>query len=80
MSVQTLLRITHLAHRKSYIVIICSNSHEKLTKIKIRLSLNKRPVGLIAPPFKINFLATKNLPKMNEVGSNIASDNLLVPK
>ena len=21
---------------------------------------NKRPVGLIAPPFKINFLATKN--------------------
>ena len=26
-----LLRITHLAHRKSYLVIICSNSHEKLT-------------------------------------------------
>ena len=25
---------------------------------------NKRPIGLIAPPFKINFLATENLPKM----------------
>ena len=25
-------RITHLAHRKSYLVIICPNSHEKLTK------------------------------------------------
>ena len=25
---------------------------------------NKRPVGLIAPPFKINFLATENWPKM----------------
>ena len=24
--------ITHLAHRKSYMVIICPNSHEKLTK------------------------------------------------
>ena len=30
--VRTLLRITHLAHRKSYLVIICPNSHEKLTK------------------------------------------------
>ena len=35
-SVQTLLRITHLAHRKSYLVIICPNSHEKLTKTEIR--------------------------------------------
>ena len=37
-SVQTLLRITHLAHRKSYLVIICPNSHEKLTKSEIRSS------------------------------------------
>ena len=29
-------RITHLAHRKSYLVIICPNSHEKLTKSEIR--------------------------------------------
>ena len=35
-SAQTLLRITHLAHRKSYLVIICPNSHEKLTKSEIR--------------------------------------------
>ena len=26
--------------------------------------INKRPIGLIAPPFKINFLATENWPKM----------------
>ena len=25
---------------------------------------NKRPIGLIAPPFKINFLATENWPKI----------------
>ena len=37
-SVRTLLRITHLAHRKSYLVIICPNSHEKLTKSEIRSS------------------------------------------
>ena len=35
-SVQTLLQITHLASRKSYLVIMCPNSHEYLTKIKIR--------------------------------------------
>ena len=28
------------------------------------LNQNKRPIGLIAPPFKINFLATENLTKM----------------
>ena len=28
-------RITHLAHRKSYLVIICPNSHENLTKSEI---------------------------------------------
>ena len=28
--------ITHLAHRKSYLVIICPNSHGKFTKSEIR--------------------------------------------
>ena len=37
-SVRTLLRITHLAHRKSYLFIICPKSHEKLTKSEIRSS------------------------------------------
>ena len=34
-AISTLLRITHLAHRKSYLVIICPNSHEKSTKSEI---------------------------------------------
>ena len=34
-SVQTLLRITCLADRKSYVVIIYANSCEKLTKSKM---------------------------------------------
>ena len=33
--VQTLLRITRLTHKKSYLLIICPNSHEKLTKTEI---------------------------------------------
>ena len=37
-SVQTLLKITHLA---SYLIIICPNSHEQLTKIKIRSSWSR---------------------------------------
>ena len=32
--VKTLLKITHLASRKSCLVIICPNSYEKLTKVK----------------------------------------------
>ena len=32
--VQTLLKITHLASRKSCLVIICPNSYETLTKVK----------------------------------------------
>ena len=32
--VKTLLKITHLASRKSNLVIICPNSYEKLTKVK----------------------------------------------
>ena len=40
-SVRTLLRITHLAHRKSYLVIICPNSHETLTKSEIRSSSSR---------------------------------------
>ena len=43
--VRTLLRITHIAHRKSYLVIICPNSHEKLTKSVIR-SLLFSPIWL----------------------------------
>ena len=31
-SVQTLLKIAGLAHKKSYVDIICANSCEKLTK------------------------------------------------
>ena len=38
--------------------------------------INKRPISLIVPPFKISFLATENWPKMKlgqvEVGLNIA--------
>ena len=33
--VRTLLRITRLAHKKSYMIIICPNLHEKLTKVKL---------------------------------------------
>ena len=40
------------------------------------LYFQTRPVGLIAPPFTIGFLATENLPKVKsgqvEVGLNIA--------
>ena len=35
-SIWTLLRITHLTHRKSYLIIIYPNSLEKLTKSGIR--------------------------------------------
>ena len=31
----------HLTSRKAYLVIICLNSYEKLTKIKIRLSWSR---------------------------------------
>ena len=31
-----IVSVTHLAHRKSYLVIICPNAHDKLTKIEIR--------------------------------------------
>ena len=39
-SVRTLLRIACLADRKSYVVIICDSSCEKLAKIEIRSSLS----------------------------------------
>ena len=39
------------------VVIICVNSCEKF---RAETNTNKRPIGLIAPPFKINFLATEN--------------------
>ena len=42
-------------------------------------SKDKRPFGLIAPPFTIGFLATENLPKVKlgqvEVGTNIAQNH-----
>ena len=76
-SVQTLLRIACLANRKSYVVIIYANACEKLTKSenvsswsrfkycsKVWTFYHKRPVGLIAPPFIISFLATGNWPKI----------------
>ena len=47
-SVQTLLKITHLATRKPYLVIICPNSHEKLTKIKIRSSWTQSKITHLA--------------------------------
>ena len=31
----------HLAHRRSYLVIICPNTHEKLTKNEIRSRSNR---------------------------------------
>ena len=37
-SVRTLLKITHLVSRKSYLVIVCPNSREKWTKSEIRSS------------------------------------------
>ena len=40
-SVRTLLQITYLTSRKAYLVIICLNSYEKLTKIKIRSSWSR---------------------------------------
>ena len=36
------------------------------------LKTNKRPVGLIAPPYILGFLAAENLPK---VSSNIAQNH-----
>ena len=41
--------ITHLAHRKSYLVIICPNAHEKLTKSEIRSSYYLLQFGFIYP-------------------------------
>ena len=42
-------RITHLAHRKSYLVIGCPNSHEKLTKSVFRSSYYLVQFGFIYP-------------------------------
>ena len=36
-----LCQIAHLAHRKSYLVIICPNSHGKLTKSEIMSSSSR---------------------------------------
>ena len=50
-SVRTLLRITHLTHRKSYLVIICPNSHEKLTASVIRSNYYLVQFGFTYPYF-----------------------------
>ena len=39
----------NLAHRKSYLVIICPNSHEKLTKSEIRSSYHLLQFDFIYP-------------------------------
>ena len=49
-----MLRITHPAHRKSYLVIIFPNSHDKLTNSEIRSSYYLLQFGFIYP-----YLATK---------------------
>ena len=61
-SVGTLLRITRLAHRKSDLVIICPNSHEKLTNYEIR-SLLLVPIWFDLPLFgpKIKLLSIFSL-------------------
>ena len=84
-------RITHLAHEKSYLVIICPNSHAKLTKSEIRSSSSWfkhcsesfiLPIGrhiwsLFAP------IHMKGWPKVKlgkvQVGSNIAQNLSLQP-
>ena len=38
---RTLLKIIHVAHMKSYLVIICPNSYENLTKSEIRSSWSR---------------------------------------
>ena len=47
--VWTLLRITRLDPSQSYLVIICPNSHEKLTKSEIRSSYYLLQFGFIYP-------------------------------
>ena len=46
-----MLRITHLASRKSYLFIICPISHEKLTKSEIRESHHVPLFGFILPSY-----------------------------
>ena len=41
-----MLRITRLAHRRSYMIITYANSHEKLTKTEIRLVIIWSNYGL----------------------------------
>ena len=47
--VQLCSNITHLAHWKSYLVIICPNSHQKSTKSEIRSSYYLLQFGFIYP-------------------------------
>ena len=86
-----MLRITRLAPSKSYLVIICPNSHEKLTKSEIRSNSSQfedcsesliQPIGshiwsFFAP------IHMKSWPKVNlgqvQVGSNIAQNHSSSP-
>ena len=54
-SVRTLLKITHLTSSKSYLVIICLNSYEKLIKIRNYVKLE-----LVQTLLKITPIASKS--------------------
>ena len=48
---------------------------DSIISIPHKLYTNKRPPGLIAPPFIIGFLATDNLPKLNEIQVEVNLNN-----
>ena len=66
------------ASQKLMKVISC-NCKKDASANKRGANINKRPPGLIAPPFTIGFLTTENLPKVKlgqvEAGSNIAQNH-----
>ena len=84
-SISTLLRITQLAYRKSYLVIMCPNAHEQLTKSEIMSSWSRfeycskslvQPIGshiwqLLAP---INMNSWPNM----KLGQVIINCNLVL--
>ena len=86
-SFQTLLKITHVGSRKSYLVITCPNAYEKLTKSEIRSNLSRfkhcsksfmQPIGshyrsLFAPIHMKSWTKSK-LGKIG-VGLNIAQNH-----
>ena len=56
-------------------------NHDSYFQIIYTIIQNKRPVGLITPPFKTSFLNTENWPKFKldkvETGSNIAKKSFI---